>query len=180
MESADRQSTGRAGRPFHAKTFGECPMAINRDKPTTTKPEAKPTASLSSEALQALLNNVAELKATVAKYQAEAVAVTKGMSNGKQPSKSAENEAKTIKAFAKAGFGKVTPRVDVKTFNLWKADGLRPKEGTKSLKINNLRLFHRSQLRPMTKAELAAEKEQPAASAKRQTKANVTELHPAS
>jgi hypothetical protein len=136
----------------------------------TTKPTdtTKPAASISPEALQALLDNMAELKSTVAKYQSEAAAVVSAMGNGKS-SKSAENEAKTIKAFAKAGFGKVVPRVDVKTFNLWKADGLRPKEGTKALKINNLRLFHRSQLRPMTAAELKAEKERPAAAAKHQS-----------
>ena len=135
--------------------------------------------ALSPEQLQGYINEALAKQRDAFLLAMKDQQQAKPAANGK-PSKSAENEAKTIKAFAKAGFGKVTPRVDVKTFNLWRADGLRPKEGSKSLKINNLRLFHRSQLRPMTAAELKAEKEQPAAAAKRQTKANVTELHPAS
>jgi hypothetical protein len=148
-------------------------------KPAQTEPR-QPT--FSPEALAALINEVTASRKLMAEAMAEIAELKSAKTpaaNGKS-SKSAENEAKTIKAFAKAGFGKVAPRVDVKTFNLWKADGLRPKEGTRSIKINNLRLFHRSQLRPMTAAELKAEKEQPVAAAKRQAKANVTELHPAS
>lgn len=70
-----------------------------------------------------------------------------------KPDQSNKNLLKTIAVFKKAGYGVVVPHQDVKTFNLWVKEGLRPKEGEKSKPVNNLRLFHRSQCRPLTKAE---------------------------
>jgi hypothetical protein len=129
-------------------------------KTTKTRP-VTPAASITPEALEAMLANMAELRATVARYQAEAEAVTKAMSNAKPAtSKSAENEWKTIKAFKKAGFKDVKPRENVLTFNKWMELGRRPVEGSKSLRINNLRLFHIDQTRPLTKADQAKIKEQ--------------------
>jgi hypothetical protein len=58
-------------------------------------------------------------------------------------------------------------------------DGLRPMEGSKSLRVGNLRLFHKSQLRPLTMEEKQAAKAQSEAAVARHT-ASVTELHPAS
>src|ERR1700730_8901454 len=79
---------------------------------------------------------------------------------------SMQNEIAVVKAFKKAGFGNVTPHEDVRTFNRWLSAGYRPVEGSKSLKIKNLRLFHRSQVRQLTaeeKAGLQAENEAAAA-----------------
>jgi hypothetical protein len=66
--------------------------------------------------------------------------------------KAAENEWKTVKAFKKT-YGTVTPHVDVLTFNKWVAQGLRPMEGEHATKVGALRLFHKSQTRPLTKEE---------------------------
>jgi hypothetical protein len=68
---------------------------------------------------------------------------------------STEMEKLAVKAFRRAGFGEVLPRVDTKTYGLWVADGFKVKEGEKSIKVKQLRLFHRSQVEPITKAEQA-------------------------
>ena len=152
-------------------------MAINRDKPTTHS--AKPTASLSPEALQALLDNVAELKATVAKYQAEAVAATKAMGNGKSEV-STKNDLACIKAFKKALGIVVTPRVDVLSYRLWVEQGYAPVKGSHSVRVGTLRLFHRTQVEKLTSAQIKEMKDQKSASEARKSKGNVTELRPAS
>ena len=72
-----------------------------------------------------------------------------------------------VKAFKKAGFGVVTPHVDVMTFNRWMAKGYRPMEGSKSLKIRNLRLFHKTQVRSITPEERAELEAQSAAAVAR-------------
>jgi hypothetical protein len=61
----------------------------------------------------------------------------------------AEMKKLVISAFRRAGFGTVLPRVDVKTFNLWKAEGLVPKRGERATKCRQFNLFHRSQLEPI-------------------------------
>jgi hypothetical protein len=96
-----------------------------------------------------------------------------------------KNEIAVVKAFKRAGFGTVTPHVNVKTFNRWAAEGRRPIEGSKSLKIGSLRLFHVSQTREIAKEELKAIRQQQEAAVARHegksakgAKGNVTELHP--
>ncbi len=112
-----------------------------------------------------------EVTFTPAKLQAviaEAVAIAMGQkkADGKaaaqagKSERSLKNEIAVVKAFKKAGFGDVTPHKDVKTFNRWVAEGLRPIEGSKSLKIKNLRLFHRTQCRTITLEERAELKAQ--------------------
>jgi hypothetical protein len=91
------------------------------------------------------------------------------MDNGKKD----QIETLTVRAFKRAGFGEVTPRVDVKTFNKWVAEGLRPKEGEKAIRVKQFRLFHKSQVRPLTKDELAAR------DAKQPAPASVVPLKPA-
>jgi hypothetical protein len=68
-----------------------------------------------------------------------------------------------IKAFKKAGYSDVQPRINVKTYNLWLADGFKVKPGETAVRVKQLRLFHISQvvkLNPVeakkAKAELAA------------------------
>jgi hypothetical protein len=60
-------------------------------------------------------------------------------------SRALEMDVRVVRAFKKAGYGDVTPRVDVRTYNRWLADGLKVRVGEKSVKCGTLRLFHRSQ-----------------------------------
>lgn len=72
--------------------------------------------------------------------------------------------AATIRAFKKAGYGDVTPRVDVMTYNRWLAAGRKVIPGQKSIKVGTLRLFHISQTEPV-EAQTKAEKVQEVAAA---------------
>lgn len=102
--------------------------------------------------------NLADLQKLVAEGVAQALAAKgKGGSKVKtaatldgKSERSIKNEIQCVKAFKKAGFGNVTPHVDVMSFNRWAAKGFRPIEGTKSVKVLNLRLFHVSQVRELT------------------------------
>ena len=77
---------------------------------------------------------------------------------------SAKNDADCIRIFKKAGFKEpLTPRVNILTFRKWVENGYRPVEKSKALKVNNLRLWHVSQVRPLTKDEIKAAKTQLAA-----------------
>src|SRR5262249_27009233 len=68
-----------------------------------------------------------------------------------QQDRANDMDSLTIRAFKRAGYGEVTPRVDTKTYNRWiSEDSLRPKEGSKSVKVKMLRLFHRNQCRPLS------------------------------
>ena len=83
-----------------------------------------------------------------------------------------------VRAFKKAGYGVVIPRINVKTFRRWvEEDGRRPVEGSKSLKVKNLRLFHISQTRSLEAEELEAIKEQKSASVARQEASKVIPIH---
>ncbi len=112
------------------------------------------SVTLSPEALQAVIAEAVAIAMGQKKADGKAAAMA-----GKSE-RSLQNEIAVVKAFKKAGFGDVRPHIDVKTFNRWVAEGLRPIEGSKSLKIKNLRLFHRTQCRTFTleeKAELKAQ-----------------------
>ena len=151
-----------------------------------TPKSRQPKANISPEALQAMVESMNEMRAMVEKYKAEAVAAHKAMSEDKpatmsiagKTSKQVQNEIQTIRAFKKAGFGTVTPHLNVKTFNRWMAEGRRPAEGSKSIKAGGLRLFHLSQTRPLTSEELKAAKasDQPKA-AKPSKGAKVVPIH---
>jgi len=159
--------------------------------PKTT--DASPEVSFSPQALQALLEEVtagrkliADTMAALTEQKAELDALKTKVADqpvrlrvaGKSE-RSVKNEIAVVRAFKAKGFGNVTPHVDVKTFNKWMLDGLRPIEGSKSLRVGNLRLFHKSQLRPLTMEEKQAAKAQSEAAVARHA-ASVTELHPAS
>jgi hypothetical protein len=125
---------------------------------TTKTPEAKPTATFSPEALQALIEEVSATRKLVAEQMAEIAelrAAKPQAANGKSDV-SAKNELQTIRVFKKAGFKDIQPRINVLTFNRWIEAGRRPTEGSKSLKVAGLRLFHLSQTRPLTAEEKAA------------------------
>jgi len=112
--------------------------------------------TFSPEALAAIVKAVQKelaAKNTAVPHGAGAGAHSgKGGLNAKSE-RSIKNEIAVVRAFKKAGFGNVKPHVDVKTFNRWMAEGMRPVEGSKSLKVKNLRLFHVSQVRVLTVEE---------------------------
>jgi len=163
-----------------------------------------PPVTFSPEKLAELLNMLSDQKAELAAIKASMVEANKakmakpapvavaGTASGEASGRSQKtdkalaNQLATIKAFKAKGFGVVQPHIDVLTFNKWVALGFRPVEGSKSLKINNLRLFQKSQVRPITAAEKKANaKQQAAAVARHEGKAtasgkpgNVTQLNP--
>ena len=140
-------------------------MAISRKpklkavEPTDT-PEAAPAPTFTPEALAALLNEVSALRAQVA--SATEAAAPARMSVAGKSEQSIKNEMLVIQAFKRAGYGNVVPHKDVMTFNRWVSQGFRPIVGTKSLKINNLRLFHKTQVRALTPEERGEMKAQSA------------------
>lgn len=151
----------------------------------TTRTPKSPAASITPEALQAMFDSMNELKATVARYQAEAEAATKAM-KAEKPAKMAlagkseqsiKNDLAAVRAFRKAGFGTLVPHKDIMTFNRWVELGFRPIEGSKSVKVQNLRLFCKAQCRPITTQDKAKIKEQKAAHEARKG-GKVTPLHP--
>jgi hypothetical protein len=121
----------------------------------TTKTRARP-ATFNLEDVNKIVGEALDRQR--AEMQA-AMQAAKPVTNGKSQASMA-NEIAVVRAFKKAGFGNVTPHVDVKTFNRWMMDGLRPVEGSKSVRVKNLRLFHRSQVRPLTAEEKAPTQEQ--------------------
>jgi hypothetical protein len=145
-------------------------------KPTTTeapKTEASPAASISPDALQALFDSMAELKATVAKYEAEANAVNSAMTDGPKLStagksdRQLKNEIQCVRAFSKAGIKDAKPHQNVFSYRRWVEKGYVPLEGSKAVKVFNLRLFHVSQVRKLTADEVKAAKEQSKAAVER-------------
>lgn len=134
---------------------------------------ANPAVTFSPEALQAV---IAQAVAIALAAQRDAKPAANGVVNAKSE-RSLKNEIAVVKAFKKAGFGNVKPHVDVMTFKRWVAAGFRPIEGSKSLKIKNLRLFHKTQCRPITLEEKAALAEQNANAVANFT-GNVQKLNP--
>jgi hypothetical protein len=136
---------------------------MTRTKTTTTdttKPEAQAASPPVTFSLEQLNKTIAEAVTLALAAQRAEMQAAKPATNGKSE-KSLKNEIAVMKAFKKAGFGDVKPHVDVKTFNKWMLDdGLRPVEGSKSIRVAHLRLFHRSQCRPVTAEEKAATQQQ--------------------
>jgi hypothetical protein len=152
---------------------------------TTTKPVKAPKApSFSLEAVEKIVaESLAKQRAEFLQAMADQQAKDKAEANAKvipatkismagKGDQAIKNEIQTVRAFKKLGIT-AKPHVDTFTFNIWVSKGYRPKEGSKSVRVNNLRLFHESQVRKLSKEELAANKEQKSASEKRQKSAKV-------
>lgn len=109
--------------------------------------------------------NLADLQRLIAEGVAQALAAKAApvpantLVDGKTE-RQLKNEIAAVKAFKKAGFGVVKAREDVKTFRRWMADGFRPIEGSKGIKVKGFNLFHKSQVRAITAEEKAAMQEQ--------------------
>lgn len=141
-------------------------MATRPTKPTETKPTtqaANPpvTFDVNDPAFQAIVAQAVAVRLAAIEAEKPAKMAIAGKSE-----QSIKNEIQTVRAFKKIGI-KATPHVDTFTFNKWISMGYRPKEGSKSVKVANLRLFHKSQCRPITAAEKASMKEQSEAAVRR-------------
>ena len=157
-------------------------LPSNEVKPAITEPGAARDVSFSPEDLQAVIAKVtadavamataalrAEMQQALGAKPAEA-AKAPTMSIAGKTERAIQNELLAIRLFKKAGYGVVVPH-QVRTFNRWQAIGLRPVEGSKSVRVGNLRLFHKSQCRVVTAAETAKNAEQQAAAVARHDKA---------
>jgi hypothetical protein len=133
-------------------------MAINRDKPTTTKPatQAAPAVTFTPEQLQQYIDEALAKQAAAFKLAMADLPKAKPQAANGKSDVSAKNDLACIRVFKKAGFKDIQPRINVLTFNKWVEKGFRPVEGSKSLKVANLRLFHTSQVRQLTTEELKA------------------------
>jgi hypothetical protein len=143
-------------------------LPSSETKAAVREPATMPAVSFSPEALSKLLNELTAQRAELAELKAGLIEANKRKLNkiapvaiaGSKTDKAVENELLCIKLFKKAGFQNVIPHQNVKTFNLWTAENRRPIEGSKSIKVNNLRLFHVTQTREVTSAEVKANKKQ--------------------
>jgi hypothetical protein len=133
-------------------------MAVRKNE-TSKAPEAAkadiskaaspvPSFNPNDPAFQAILAQA--VQARLALMQAEKPAK---LSVAGKTEKQIKSEMACVRAFKRAGFGVVVPHIDTKTFAKWAAEGFRPKEGTKAVKVGAFRLFHRSQLRKLTAEE---------------------------
>jgi hypothetical protein len=168
--------------------------AIGSDQPTlqtphsenvmtdtsTNTPKARPV-SFSPEELQRVIAEAVAAATAQAKAEfAQALAAKPSATINGKSDQSAKNEAATIRAFKRAGFGSVKPHEDAKTFNRWLAAGYRPVEKSKAVRVNNLRLFCKAQVRPLTEAEkkaMAALPQPTKAATKRTSKGSVIPLN---
>jgi hypothetical protein len=161
-------------------------LPSSETKAPVTEPGAVREVSFSPEALEAVIARATTqaVEIALAKQKASIDAAVASMAKPPKGSpkttmtgkteRSLRNEIDTVRAFRKAGFGTVTPHVDVKTFNKFMADGLRPIPGSKSLRVGALRLFHRSQCQAVTSDEKAKNAKQQAAALARHDKAAKT------
>jgi hypothetical protein len=148
--------------------------------PEATTNAASPPVTFSPEELQRVIAQataaaVAEATASL-KVEMQAALAAKPSVAGK-PDRSAENLAATIRAFKRLGIKDIQPHVNVLTFKKWTEAGYRPKEGSKAVKVANLRLWHVSQVRALTKEEIKTMKAQGDAAIKRHER-SVVQLNP--
>ncbi len=97
----------------------------------------------------------AEVAKALAAQQADRQeTAVKAAKDGKSE-RSIQNEVLAVRAFKKAGFKDAVPHKTVMTYNRWLANGRKVREGEKSIKVKNLRLFHISQTDVISAAEKA-------------------------
>jgi hypothetical protein len=65
--------------------------------------------------------------------------------------------ALTIRAFKRAGYNEadIKPRENILTYSKWVEKGFKAKAGERSVAVKSLRLFHESQVEPISKTEQA-------------------------
>jgi hypothetical protein len=113
--------------------------------------------TLTPEALRQMITEV---------MQSMAVTLPNPFTANAKTGKKDQIEALTIRAFKRAGFGEVVPRVDVMTYNKWLEAGFKVKTGEKAVKVKQFRLFHKTQVEPVEPATQPAPKVAEAKAAK--------------
>lgn len=106
----------------------------NASKITVSKADL---AAMIAQAVAAALSN--------GTHAVEAKPVANTLVDGKTE-RQLKTDVAVCRAFKKAGFGSVVPRVDCMTYNRWMANGFKVKPGEKSVKVKQFRLFHKSQV----------------------------------
>jgi hypothetical protein len=131
-----------------------------------------PPVTFSPEMLAQIVNELTESRRLIAELMADKAkaaampatpAKTAKVSVAGKTEKVIKNELDAIRAFKKIGISNVQPKVNVLTFNKWLERGFRPLEGSKAVRVANLRLWHETQVRPLTKDEQMKAREQLAA-----------------
>lgn len=104
--------------------------------------------AMQDQFMKALMSNPAFLAALAKASPKAAPAVN---ADGKTE-RQLELEKLTVSAFKRKGLkaDQIKPRVNILTFNRWVEKGFVVKEGEKAVKVKNLRLFHETQVRPLT------------------------------
>ena len=133
-------------------------MAVRKNETSKAPEAAKADISKAASPVPSFNPNDPAFQAIVAQAVQARLALMQAEKPTKMPvagksEKQIKAELACVRSFKKAGFGVVKPHEDVKTFNKWAAEGFRPKEGTKAVKVGAFRLFHRSQLRKLTADE---------------------------
>ena len=147
------------------------PSSVAKAPVSLPSNEPSPSVTFSPAALQALIAECTEQRKMIADLlqlkaatgaapkpakAAKGKASAPTMSIAGKTDKAIANELLAIKLFKKQGFSNVIPHVNIKTYNRWMAENRRPIEGSKSIRVNNLRLFHITQTREVTSAEKIA------------------------
>lgn len=106
------------------------------------------TITLNASQLSALKSLLSSLTTIKTAPKAKASNVTKLPSAAKAATKSdpkAAFAAKVVSTFARQGV-KVTPNVDVFTYNRWLANGFKVIPGQKAVRVDGVPMFHRGQV----------------------------------
>ena len=126
-------------------------------KPATQAANPPVTFDVNDPAFQAIVAQAVAVRLAAIEAEKPAKMAIPGKSE-----QSIKNEIQTVRAFKRAGINDAKPHVNVFTFNKWASQGFRPKEGSKSVRVANLRLFHVSQVRKLTAEERKALQQQSA------------------
>jgi hypothetical protein len=143
---------------------------FGRHQPIVEIDMIEKTVTCSASELKAVLD--AAIAEALAARDAKPVPANK-LVDGKTEA-SLKMDILVVKAFKRAGFGEVQPRVDTKTYQKWLSEGYRVKPGEKAVRVKQFRLFAKSQCEyvglqpketPPSEAEVTAVKEAKAATA---------------
>jgi hypothetical protein len=121
-------------------------------KTQSAAPVANPAPTLTPDALNAIIGEHVQ-RALAEQYQQFQAQLAEAKAAAKGKTSSDDLEAATVKAFRKAGFADVQPRVNTLTYDLWLKKGFKVKAGEKSIKVRMLRLFHADQVEPISSKE---------------------------
>src|SRR4051812_19678228 len=116
-------------RVFLKRDNSSGPQQPNQRRATMNDPTAMKIEAMVKAAVEAVLGNQVKTTKAAANGNGKAPKLTKD-----------ETDLAVCRAFKKAGYGDVTPRGDVQTYNRWLAQGYKVKSGEKSIKVKQFRL----------------------------------------